>query len=125
MSGVIVSSLLLDNLGTYFRVYMASFANGLINSVAKRNALLDWYALLAYLGYVFLMVMALLQKETRKAGWFGLTVLIAITVNVGVAAALIFCQTRYMIYNMALFYMAGILMLYELFMKKRKAKSEA
>lgn len=124
MSGVIVNSLLLDNLGTYFRVYMASFANGLINSVAKRNALLDWYALLAYLGYVFLMIMALIQKETRKAGWFGLTVLIAIAVNVGVAAALIFCQTRYMIYNMALFYMAGILMLYELIKKKRKAKLE-
>lgn len=122
MSGVIVRSLLLDNLGTYFKVYMASFANGLINSVAKRNALLDWYALLAYLGYVFLMIMALLQKETRKAGWFGLTVLIAIAVNAGVAAALIFCQTRYMIYNMALFYMAGILMLYELIKKKRKAQ---
>ena len=32
-------------------------------------------------------------------------------VNTGVAAALIFCQSRYMIYNMALFYMAGIWLL--------------
>ncbi|MBO6299782.1 MAG: hypothetical protein J6N53_13155 [Lachnospiraceae bacterium] len=43
----------------------------------------------------------------------GLFVLLAILVNVGVAAALIFCQTRYMIYNMALFYVAGILMLWK------------
>lgn len=113
MSSVIVRSLLADNLGTYLRVYLASVGNGLINSVAKRNALLDWYALGAYLVYSGLMAVCLLKKETRSAGLFGLTVLISIGVNVGVTAALIFCQTRYMIYNMALFYMAGVLMLYE------------
>lgn len=113
MSSVIVRSLLADNLGTYLRVYLASVGNGLINSVAKRNALLDWYALGAFLVYSGLMTVCLLKKETRGAGLFGLTVLISIGVNVGVTAALIFCQTRYMIYNMALFYMAGVLMLYE------------
>lgn len=113
MSGVIVSSMLADNLGTYVKVYLASVGNGLINSVAKRNALLDWYALFAYLIYLGLTAVCLMKKETRCAGLFGLTVLISIGVNVGVTAALIFCQTRYMIYNMALFYMAGVLMLYE------------
>ena len=113
MSGVIVRSLLADNLGTYLKVYLASVGNGLINSVAKRNVLLDWYALAAYLIYCVLMALCLLKKETRRAGLFGLTVVISIGVNVGVTAALIFCQTRYMIYNMALFYMAGILMFYE------------
>lgn len=113
MSGVIVRSLLADNLGTYLKVYLASVGNGLINSVAKRNALLDWYALAAYLIYCLLMVFCLLKKETKRAGLFGLTVVICIGVNVGVTAALIFCQTRYMIYNMALFYMAGVLMFYE------------
>lgn len=113
MSGVIVRSLLADNLGTYLKVYLASVGNGMINSVAKRSALLDGYALAAYVIYSVLMAACLWKKETRDAGMFGLTVLISICVNVGVTAALIFCQTRYMIYNMALFYMAGILMLYE------------
>lgn len=113
MSGVIVKSLLADNLGTYLRVYLASVGNGMINTVAKRNSLLDWYALGAYVVYAVLMALCLWKKETRDAGLLGLTVLIGICVNVGVTAALIFCQTRYMIYNMALFYMAGILMLYE------------
>lgn len=124
MSGVIVSSLLADNLGTYLRVYLASVGNGLINTVAKRNPALDWYALAAYLLYLGLMAVCLWKKETRNAGLFGLTVLLSIGVNVGVTAALIFCQTRYMIYNMALFYMAGILMLYEYGMVvKRRAKT--
>lgn len=113
MSGVIVRSLLADNFGTYLKVYLASVGNGLINSVAKRNAFLDWYALAVYLIYVGLMGACLWKKETRQTGLFGLTILISIFVNVGVTAALIFCQTRYMIYNMALFYMAGILMFYE------------
>lgn len=122
MSSVIVRSLLADNLGIYLRVYLASVGNGLINSVAKRNAFLDWYALGAYLAYSGLMAVCLLKKETRSAGMFGLTALICIGVNVGVTAALIFCQTRYMIYNMALFYMAGVLMLYVWGKRLRKAR---
>ncbi|MBO6299783.1 MAG: hypothetical protein J6N53_13160 [Lachnospiraceae bacterium] len=49
MSAVIVRSLFADNLGTYLRIYGASFLNGLINTVAKRSSLLDWYALAAYI----------------------------------------------------------------------------
>ena len=127
MSAVIVSSLFADNLGTYLQIYGASFLNGLINTVAKRSSLLDWYALLAYIAYIALMIACLCKKEKRQAGFVAYFVLLAILVNVGVAAALIFCQTRYMIYNMALFYVAGIVMLWELLKKPEKngeAKSE-
>ena len=114
MSAVIVSSLFADNLGTYLRIYGASFLNGLINTVAKRSSLLDWYALIVYIAYIALMIMCFRKEECRAAGMAGLFVLLAILVNVGAAAALIFCQTRYMIYNMALFYVAGILMLWKI-----------
>lgn len=117
MSGVIVKSLFADNLGTYIKVYLASFLNGIINTVAKRNTLLDIYAFAAVI-IVLLMSLYLLfvknipgAKEKRASGRGGLYVLIAMAVNTGVAAALIFCQSRYMIYNMALFYMAGIWLL--------------
>ena len=124
MSAVIVSSLFADNLSTYLRIYGASLLNGLINTVAKRSNLLDWYALLAYLAYTVLMALCLFKKENRTAGLIGLFVFLAILINVGVAAALIFCQTRYMIYNMALFYVAGILMLYtRIFQSKKKLRS--
>ena len=114
MSAVIVRSLFADNLGTYLRIYGASILNGLINTVAKRSSLLDWYALAAYIGYIALMLMCLRKEACRTEGMVGVFVLLAVLINVGVAAALIFCQTRYMIYNMALFYVAGILMLWKI-----------
>ena len=112
MSNVIVTSLLADNLGKYFKVFMSSFCNGLVNTVAKRNVLLEWYSLVVYIVYIILLVMNLKDRHTKSVGFIGLSVLISIFVNVGVTAALIFTQTRYMIYNMALFYVAFILMAY-------------
>ncbi len=123
MSAVIVQSLLIDNLSTYASVYLSSALNGMINSIAKRGGLLDYYALFAYMIYLILMLKCLLNRESRTIGLMALTVFIGIAVNVGVAAALIFCQTRYMIYNMALFYMALLLMLWitgSSFFEKRK-----
>ncbi len=117
MSGVIVKSLFADNIGTYIRVYLASFLNGIINTVAKRNTLLDIYAFAAVI-IVLLMSLSLLfvkdipeAAKRRASGRGGIYILIAMCVNTGIAAALIFCQSRYMIYNMALFYMAGIWLL--------------
>ncbi len=110
MSTVIVKSLLADNLTTYVRIYLANMAEGLINTVAKRHALLDWYALFAYVAYLCLTIGCLCVKECRKVGILGLAMFIAVFANVGVTAALIFCQTRYMIYNMAMFYSVGFVM---------------
>ena len=44
----------------------------------------------------------------------GLT-LLAIVVNVTLVSLVIFCQTRYTIYNMGLFYICMVVMLYNLF----------
>lgn len=114
MSSVIVSSLLKDNASKYVKIYMASMANGFVNTVAKRNSVLDWYAFLAYVVYVVLMVICLMNPKNRRAGIIGLMAMMGVVANVCVTAALIFCQTRYMMYNMALFYMGLIVMLYTL-----------
>ncbi len=118
MSGVIVKSLMADNAAMYLKVYISSLINGLVNTVAARHPVLDIFALAAYTGYVLLMILCFKKKETYQAGVFAAIVLTAIAVNVGVTAALIFCQSRYMIYNMALFYTAGLVMLWELFGKR-------
>jgi len=114
MSSVIVQSLLKDNASKYVKIYMASMANGFVNTVAKRNSVLDWYALFAYAIYVTLTIICLINRKHRKAGKIGLMAMLGIIANVGVTAALIFCQSRYMMYNMALFYMGLIVMLYAL-----------
>ena len=111
ISKVIVNSLLKDNMTSYLKIYLASLGNGFINTVAKRSNLLDYCALVMYLLYTALTLICLTNGKTHKEGVLGLIVLMAIVVNVGVTAALIFCQTRYMIYNMALFYSAGFIML--------------
>lgn len=122
MSKVIVSSLLLDNIGTYFKVYLSSVYDGLINSVAKRSRILDVISMLIYLVYTVLMTACLTRKESRFAGFVGLSVLFAILINVAATALVIFCQTRYMIYNMALFYCAGFIMLYKYIEVRIKSK---
>jgi len=112
VSKIIMSSIFMDNLGKYIKVYSASVYNGLVNTIAKRNGIFEAYALVAYIVYIALMILELLSDATRKAGFFGFMVLVGIGVNVMVTAALIFCQPRYMMYNMALFYIAGTVMLY-------------
>lgn len=116
-SGVIVKSLLADNIGKYIMVYISSLQEGFVNTVAKRHWLLDIYALIAYIVYISLMIWNALKAKNMKKFWLGFIVLSAIAVNVGVTGALIFCQTRYMIYNMSLFYAALFVMLPDSFNK--------
>ena len=122
MSGVIVKALLADNAGTYLKVYVSSLINGFVNTIAARHKILDLYALIAYIAFIVLMILCYRKEETYDAAVCGMSVLTAILVNVGVTAALIFCQSRYMIYNMSLFYSAGLIMMWEL-VKHRKQKS--
>ena len=124
MSGVIVKSLLADNALTYLKVYAASLINGFVNTIAARHKILDLFALIAYIAFTVLMIICYRREETYDAAVCGMTVLTAILVNVGVTAALIFCQSRYMIYNMSLFYSAGLIMLWELIKYKKGIKNE-
>ncbi|MCR5249989.1 MAG: hypothetical protein K6E50_05225 [Lachnospiraceae bacterium] len=123
MSAVIVKSLFADNLGQYLRVYCASFLNGIVNTVAKRGGIFDLYALLACLAEAALIVLCFLKKESREAARGGMCVMLAMFANTGVAAALIFCQGRYMIYNMPFFYMAGLWLLENLIRGRRNESS--
>ena len=114
VSKVILAAIFKDNLGKYAKVYISSVYNGLVNTVAKRNSLLDIYAMIAYFCYIMIMIVLSRDSEKRPVSFFGFIVLGAIAVNVMVTSALIFCQPRYMMYNMALFYIAGGIMLYTL-----------
>ena len=125
LSGVMVKSLLKDNIGTYAKVYISSVINGLVNTVAHRSRILDLFAYCAYGIYIVMFIICRFKKKKRDAADAALIVLGALAVNVGVTAALIFCQSRYMVYNMALFYMAGIIMFYEIFLHHKTAETSA
>ena len=53
------------------------------------------------------------KKARPEVVQFSMLVLLCIIVNVAVVSAVIFCQSRYTIYNMPLFYMGGVLMGWE------------
>ena len=120
LSGVIVRSLVVDNLGKYVKIYISSVLTGLVNTVAHKSTLLNIYAFVVYVTAIVMIVLCYFKKELRDTSDTALIVTGAILVNVGVTAALIFCQSRYMIYNMALFYMVLLLMFVKMFFGKRK-----
>ena len=51
-----------------------------------------------------------------------LLVMISIILNVGVVSAVIFCQTRYTIYNMPLFYSAFLVLICKIWELRRSEK---
>jgi len=100
-----IVSLLPKTAPRIIKVLCNNFLSGLITTIAQRNRILIYYSIVAYLGYI-----TLLGLYWKKVGKMDDTVklclltILSIVVNVGLVSAVIFCQTRYTIYNMPLFY---------------------
>lgn len=94
--------------------FLDNVLSGLITTVAKRNILLNWYSFFIYIIYILLLIWNIrVRGHIKTAILAGLT-LLAIIGNVTLVSLVIFCQTRYTIYNMGLFYICQIIMLYNL-----------
>lgn len=101
------------NLLKILETFADNFLSGLVTTVAQRNSILIWYSLFIYLLYVALLIWNILIGKNQKIILFATFTLTSICVNVGLVSMVIFCQTRYTIYNMALFYISLLLLLYE------------
>lgn len=120
---VMNKALLYSNLDKAFLVVLDNFGYGLVTSIAQKHPVLNWYVVIAYLSFIGLLIMRFIQwKQARKensqssslaghALLICLLVLLSILMNVGLVSLVIFCQPRYTIYNMSLFYIAGLLLL--------------
>lgn len=117
----IIRALLPHQLFRILRTLINSFLAGLVSTMAQVKPIFLLYSILAYLLYLFLWVRLSLiyrkapqkSKSHYHALIFGVITALGIIINVAVVSCLIFCQTRYTIYNMPLFYMAGALLLWE------------
>lgn len=117
----------IPNLITIFR---NNFLAGLILSVAKKSTLFMYYSILIYLLYIILMIMVISKAKSDSksavnnrliaSAIFSVTTLLSIFANVGLVSMVIFCQTRYTIYNLALFYMALLIMIKVLLETRKK-----
>lgn len=101
-------------LGRYALNYINVTALGFIRTVAYENTFLAWYTILIYIAAVVLTIVLWRRNPESRAASFMAVVLLTIVGNVCATALMIQCISRYMIYNLPLFYMAGFLELREL-----------
>lgn len=112
------------------RVFGYNFLNGMVNTVAKKNMALCIYSVVIYAVFIALLIRCAvmyvkylkrpdiyggadpvyMRKHYGDKVLFGVMTLASIIGNVSLVSAVIFCQTRYTIYNMPLFYMALIIL---------------
>ena len=118
ISKVMIDAILPHDYPRILHALFNNFLSGLVTTVAQRKPILILYSILAYLGYLGVLAYNLKVNKLSKTNIFAILTLVAIVVNVGVVSAVIFCQTRYTLYNMPLFYMAGVLLLLELYRTK-------
>lgn len=111
------ASVLPHNISKIVGTFFDNFLSGLVTTVAQMRPLLVGYSLLIWLSYILLLIYHLFGRKNYRLSILALLTLISTFLNVGLVSLVIFCQTRYTIYNMALFYISFLLMLYGLFRK--------
>lgn len=114
IAATIVKSLLPAVLGRWLYDYLALACYGLIRSIAVVHPLLNWYALTAYLAYIVLAALAWRKNHNSNAVWLATFSLLAVLANVFATSMIIMCLSRYVIYGLPLFYVSGLMLLYEL-----------
>ncbi len=95
-------------MGKYIKNYISMAMLGLVRSVAVENAGLWIYAIVIYLLSVALTVVQLVRDRKCAAAYVMIAVLICIGGTVCGTCLAIQCISRYMMYNLPLFYIAGM-----------------
>ena len=113
--------------GDFIYNYFATVCSGLTRSISASGTIMGIYSLFAYFIAVLLMVYLYCHDRQSKAALLMLFALLMICANVFGTAVMIMCLSRYMIYHTALFYIAGLVELAELWQRwqsKRKKSME-
>ena len=125
LNSIMISSVLPHQLPDLIKSLVNNFLSGLVITIAQLREILVPYTVIMFLAYLALTGRLALywHKNKTKASAnidpvqktvdFAIITLLGIFFNVLLVSAVIFCQTRYTIYNMPLFYMAGAVLLYQ------------
>lgn len=114
ITDVMIRNLLPKTAPRIVKVLVNNFLSGLVTTIAQRTHILIYYSVVAYIGYIVLLGMCWKKSgKTDDIVKLCLLTMLSIVVNVGLVSAVIFCQTRYTIYNMPLFYLSGVVLLKE------------
>lgn len=107
-----MKELLLPVMPKLAELFGCNIIHGLITTVLKVHRILNWVALFLYGAYIAVFV--ILMRRHGKSVLFAALVMAAIVANVVLTSVTIYCQMRYMLYNTALFYQAGVIMCLEM-----------
>lgn len=113
-------ALIIPVLRKYVFNYVAIASMGFIRSIAYVHPMLNYYTVLMYLIAIVLAAILLKRNKNSRAAQSMLLVLLMITGNVMATSLMLQCISRYMIYNFPFFYLAGALMLKELWESQGK-----
>lgn len=84
--------------------FIDNFLEGLVTTVAQMRPILIVYSLAVYIFYLILLMVQIKLGGMTKLSFFAICTMLSVVINVAVVSMVIFCQTRYTIYNMPLFY---------------------
>ena len=125
LNSIMINSILPHQIPDLAKSLINNFLSGLVITIAQLREILVPYTIIMFLLY-FALTGRLAwywyqNKNNQKASAlvaiknieFSLITILGIFFNVLLVSAVIFCQTRYTIYNMPLFYMAGAVLLYQ------------
>lgn len=90
--------------------FIDNFLSGLITTVAQRKPILTVYSFMAYIIYFAMLTIQIRLEGITKLSFLATYTMLSIIINVAVVSMVIFCQTRYAIYNMPLFYISFCLL---------------
>lgn len=113
LAGRYMKAVLPKCMGNWFITYFYVALGGFIRTVAIIHPVLFWFALLIYIVAAVLMWYLFRRDKQHDAAWMMSMVLFMTAANVCATALTIMCLSRYMIYNMALFYLAGLVCVWE------------
>ena len=97
--------------GRIAKLWIADYVQGLANTTARASGILYKAGLFMWLLYIVILIVRCIRTRFDEVSVLGIMTLIASLLNIAIVASVIFCQTRYMIYNMPLFYISMLLML--------------
>lgn len=98
------SSIVGKNLFKMLHVYVANLTKGACNTVAKDSGILIPAVVVLYIGFVAMGSYLGLKQKLIPEVRFAFVTAVCVIINIAVVSAMIFSQSRYMIYNMPLFY---------------------
>lgn len=125
LNSIIIKSILPHQIPDLIITLWRNFLSGLIITIAQLKQIFIPYAIMMYSVYFILIALLIyrifknnkndteLFDSTKKTIVFSFISLLGIISNVFLVSAVIFCQNRYTIYNMPLFYMALAVLVYQ------------